>query len=502
MVIINILIRTVSFSYDVLLSKLVGAEGIGLFQMAVSVLMLPLIITTAGIPTAVSRLVAEQSSQNNRNNVKSIFIAAVSFTLVLSAALSMLLLASAPYISSEIFKNHDMLYCIYFLCPAIVIISMTSVLRGYYYGLKRIGTASISEIIEHVSRFFIILLFLYSIYPVKPLYGAVISVCGISIGEAFDLIWLIFIQRRSVRRLTYTRTSPLKPAALLVKLFSIAAPLTMSGLFTAILQFVNAILIPARLAASGYSSSEAVIAFGRIMGMAMPLIYLPYVFTSALVINIIPDIARQLALKNHKALQNNILLSIKITLLIAIPLSAIYLFFPEQLAYLLYSDPKTAPYIAGMGYSTIFLAVQHTFSGILNGLGYSARSMLHRLAGMFMQLVLTFFLAGNPQFGVNGYFLSFFLSTLIVCLLDIPVLLKAIRPKINYSDLFLKPFTAVAFMLALIYASPIFFDRLDLADKTAFIFRFIISGLAYILILDITEAIPHKLLSKLLSINK
>lgn len=168
MTMVNFIIRFIGFSYDVLLSKLIGAEGIGLFQMTMPVLMMFLMITTAGIPTAVSKLVAEYNSKKNYSAIKKIFKISVFFTLILSIVLASILIIFGRYISLKIFKTTDMLLCVYFLAPAIVAISLTSVIRGYYYGLKMMDTASISEIVEHTTRFIIILGLLY-ILPSKSI---------------------------------------------------------------------------------------------------------------------------------------------------------------------------------------------------------------------------------------------------------------------------------------------------------------------------------------------
>ncbi|WP_176762141.1 putative polysaccharide biosynthesis protein [Natronincola ferrireducens] len=499
---VNFLIRFIGFSYDVILSKLMGAEGIGLFQMMMPVLMIFLIITTAGIPTAVSKLIAEYSSKNNYDAVRKTYRVAVFFTLSLSIGLSLILISFRGFIGLRIFKNEDALRCIYFLPPALVLISITSVMRGYYYGLKMIGIASISEIVEHFTRFVIVIGLLYSIYPLDPILGAFIAICGISIGEFFDLVWLLFMQSRFTKRLPYTIPTSIKMTQLLRQILTISAPLTLSGLFHVILQFTNAILIPQRLMASGYTYSEAIATFGRVMGMAMPLTYLPYFVTSALVINIIPNLSEQVFVKNYKTAKNNIHLAIKITLLVSIPLTALYVFFSKPLAVYLYSDPKASESIYLLGFCTIFLAIQHTFSGILYGLGKQKNTTIHRMIGMSLQFAAVYYLVGNPSYGIYGYYTGFFLCTLSICILDFYTLWKMIKMKYQYTDLFIKPFFAAALMIILILQTQQWFLSINFHLSTSFIYSLIIGGLGYILVLFITKAVPRNLLGMLFRINK
>ncbi len=429
---INFFISIAGFSYDVMLSKLVRAEGMGLFQMAMPVLMIFLVVSTAGIPTAISKLVAEYDSKNDSFAVDKIFKAALLFTLVLSAGLSLTLILTARYISLNIFKNHTLLPCLYFLAPAISIISITSAIRGYYYGLKLMVLASASEIIEHAARFVIILSFLHYIYPSRPVYNAIIAICGISIGEFFDLLWLISIQKRRIKRPCPFAPAPVNTITILIQLLKIAAPLTVSSLSNVLLQFANAVLIPQRLMAAGYAADEALAVFGRMMGMVMPLIFLPFIITSAVVVNIIPNLSEQLCANNYKNAGYIVSLAMKITFAASIPLAALYIIFPDPLALLLYNDPEAAGLLRVMGGSTVFLALQHTLSGILNASGKQMEAASHRLAGIILQLAAVNYLVGNPGFGIYGYAAGFFLYTLVICLLDFftlwkmePALLKA-----------------------------------------------------------------------------
>lgn len=502
MVIVNFIVRIIDFTYDVMLSKLIGAESMGLFQMAMSILMVFLIVSTAGIPTAISKLVAEQSSIKNHYTIRKILKVAISLTLILSILLSLVLILFGKTITLKIFKNEDMLLCIYLLAPAIIIISVSSVIRGYYYGQKMMIVPSISQIIEHITRFIIVLGLLYYIYPVEPIYGALIAICGITIGEVFDLIWLVFMERRLNKKSIYIKPGQISTTTILAQILHMATPLAISSIFNVLLRFSNTILIPHKLIESGYTNSDAIATFGRTTGMAMPLIVLPFIVTSAIVINIIPSLSEQVALKNYRNMRADILISIKITVLVAIPLTAIYVFFSEPLGVFLYGDLEVSRFINIMGYSTIFLALQHTFSGILHGLNKQISSTINLLIGMVIQLLSVYFLVGNPNFGINGYFIGFFLSSLITCLLHFITLGRFIKLKIRYIDLILKPLIATAVMIIAIYVSLGFLKSLYIREVLSFVYSLIIGGFSYTFVLHITKAIPQNLFGKLMGLYK
>jgi stage V sporulation protein B len=497
----NVIIRIIGFSYDVLLSKLLGAEAMGLFQIAMSTIMTFLIITSSGIPTSVTKLVAEQNSKKNQYNVESIYKTAMTLNLFISLFLGIILFLSAEFIATKIFKNKDMLLGVYELLPALIILSLSTVLKSYFYGMKNIMTPSIAQIIEHLTRFIIIISILYYVCPIEPIYGAMIAILGISIGEFFDLIWSLFSKRRLYKNKSNNILQRQKGNSFLIQLLSMSLPLTISGFFSVILRFSNTILIPSRLIAAGYTSSQSVATFGRIMGMTMPLIHLPFIVTSALVVNLIPSLSEQVILKRYKDIKNDIQLSLKATFLVSIPLTAIYVTFSKSLAVFLYSDPLVADFIYIMGYGTIFMAVQHNFSGILYGLNRQVRATTNRLIGMVVQVIIVYLLVGNSKFGINGFFISYYSSAIIIMILDIFTLKKSIKLKLNYLDILGKPLLASAFMILFIYISTYNLENLQNSTPLIFISSLLVGALSYIFILVLTKAIPKNFFGKLFKSN-
>jgi stage V sporulation protein B len=411
----NIFVGFIVLIYNVLLSKHVGAEGVGLFQMASSVLTPFLIITTAGIPTAVSRLVAEGSAPQAGRRI---FSTAVMFSLALSVGLGLLLTSLTGVISSRLFGNDSLRSCLYLTVPSVVIISLTSVFRGYLYGLRLMTAAGVSEIIEHLTRFLFVIGFLAYVPIASPLHGAKIAVCGIFVGELADLLWLMWVEKRASARLWNPGVPDGYPTATLGALLDIAGPLTLTSLSSTIMQSINAILIPQRLMAAGFSASAATADFGRLTGMVLPLVFLPFTLTSAIVVNLIPNLSAQYAAKNLRSARRIVRQALAITLLVSMPLAVLYITLAEPMGAVVYHDAEVSGLIRAMGGSTVLLALQHTFSGVLSGIGRQSRATLHRLAGLSIQLFAAYFLVGDPRFGISGYAVSFFLYVLVICALD------------------------------------------------------------------------------------
>jgi stage V sporulation protein B len=502
MLILNIINRIIDFVYDVSLSNILGAEAIGWFQIGLSTLMIFNTITTSGIPTSITKLVAEENSKGNKQNVENIYRSTIVFNLFVSVILAIILLIFSDSIAIKVFKNEYLLYGVYSLAPAIIILSLSNVFRAYFYGMRNVITPSIAQIIEHFARFIIIIGILMFIKPVEPIHGTMIALFGISIGEFFDLLFSYVSKKKHY---TYKINSPNKDNnsfMLLSKILLVSFPLTISGLLEVMLNFSNTLLIPSRLNAAGYTVSESIATLGRINGMAMPLIGLSFMFTSSLVTNLIPSLSEQMVLKKYNDMRNDIRLAIKATFLMSVPLMFVYVFLAKPLAIFLYKDPIVADYIHIMGYGTTLLALQHILSGILYGLNKHVAATFNRLFMMILNVILIYFLVGNPNLGINGYFISFFISHIVVILLNTATLRKIIKLKLDYFDIIGKPFIASIFMIGYIKMTTYDLDNLQNGNLFAFIFCLMIAALSYIFVLILTKAIPKDFLKKIFTSSK
>lgn len=485
-VLVNIITMFMDFYYNIRITKYIGAEGMGLFQMAMSILMVVLVISIGGIPTAVTKLIAEEKSKNNSFYIDKILKIAMILVFSILGLIVMFLLVWSETIALKVFKDENMSIYIYLLIPAVILISIGSVLRGYYYGLRMIKIPSISQILECISKLFLVLFVFYYIHPVEPKYGTMIALASISIGEGFNLFYLLTMKGKTKSEHSIDIYN-LGNLNILSQISSIAIPIGIANLLAVLLRFINTLLIPKKLIEIGFSNTDAVATFGRIMGMAMPLITLPFMITSAIGIIILPNLSENMAIKNYSIVKSQILFAIKITLLFSIPLAGLYAFSSKSIALVLYNDLKLSEYICIMSYNTIFLSLQNTLSNILCGLNKQTNATINKLIGASFQIFAIYFLIGNPKFGINGFFIGFYLSSLTICILNFYTLKNMMKLKIDYLNLFLKPIIGTTFMIISIKT---FINLgLNISNKPIFLLSSIIGFGIYLLILYILKTI-------------
>ena len=177
----------------------------------------------------------------------------------------------------------------------------------------------------------------------------------------------------------------------------------------------------------------------------------------------------------------------------------IYVVLSKPLAIFLYSDPMVANFIHIMGYSTVLLALQHNFSGILYGLNKQIIATVNRLIGMIIQLILVYVLVGNPRFGIYGFFISFFSSTLITTGLDIWTLKRLIKFNFNYLDLLGKPLLGSTFMLIFMHIFTYDLKNVHNINPLLFVSSLLVGALSYIIILFMTKALPKDSFKRIMS---
>ena len=272
-------------------------------------------------------------------------------------------------------------------------------------------------------------------------------------------------------------------------ILSFSVPISMGRLVSTLLQTATSILIPQRLVLAGYTTSEAIQTFGKITGMAMPLLFVPFTVTSALSVNIIPNISEQIALNKISDVNRQSSLAIKITLLVAIPISMLYAAFGSHLGLVIYKDLDVGRYLSIISYATIFLCMQQTTSSILHGMGKPIIATINFILGMLLQLYCTYFLISNPKYGINGFFIGYIFSAFLVFILNFISLKRTITLQLSMKELLLKPLVSSTIATCSIFY---LYKSLALIIRSSFlntILSLALGSALYLILLGMTKSL-------------
>ena len=420
--------RVIGFFNRILMVRLMGEEGIGLYNMAIPTLFLVFTLSQIGLPTAIAKRVAEANVKNNQKQVKSILITSLIITSLLSLFFVALILFTAPYIAKYLLTDTRTVYPLMAMTPMIPITGLTSVLRGYFQGLQNMKPQSYAQVIEQIVRTVTISFFVNLLIP----YGIEFAVVGAMIsgivGELISFLYLLsYFKFKRAKNLRNRFLISLKSGQKTIRsLFSIAIPSTGSRLISALSSFLEPILVAQSLAFAGFSTTFITKQYGLLTGFAMPLLFFPTFITHALAIALIPNISEADARSAHVTVHYRINQAIRISFASGAIATVILLLFSEPILELMYGSSQASHLIKFLAPFYLFVYLQFPLNSALQALDYAKVAMWNTLIATIIKYVILVLFTSQVAFGINGTALALAVTAILTTLLHYGSLKKLI----------------------------------------------------------------------------
>lgn len=444
--------RILGFTYQVLMIRLIKPEGIGLFTMVYPIYILVLVIATAGIPVAISKLVAEELAVNNPRGAYRIFNICFLILVINSIFFTILCFFGSPLLLEYVFPNPKVYYIFLSLLPGIIIVSLCSAFRGFFQGLQEMAPTAFTQSLEQMVRVFFGLLLAYLLLPRGVEYAAIGASVGVVLGElaGFLSILIIFFKYRPrpVFCLPAPPVEPLSRSA--ARIFNLAFPVTMSRLVSSSLLSVDAVLIPQRLQACGLNLTESTSAFGQFVGIAESLLFTPGIITVSLATSLIPAVSNALAVNNLRLVRSRCEDAIRISLLAGLPSAAVFFTLSEELCDIIFGYPEAGASLKILALGGPFLYLQQATTGILQGMGEASRPFRNLVFASFFKIIGIYYLTGLPELGILGTATAFVTGYMIMAWLNILDIYELTGLKLDFKKHLLKPLLSSAGMGSLI----------------------------------------------------
>jgi stage V sporulation protein B len=437
--------RIISFAYGIIVARFLGAEGVGLLMMAHPLVPLVITLTSLGLPVAISKLVSEAEARGDTKKIKTILAVSLAVTGTLSVVLTLFSLAGSKWIASFLLTDQRAYYAMLALTPIAPLVAVSAVLKGYFRGKQNMQPLAFSEIFEQIVQ----VLGLYALVQLLLPYGLEYAVAGAMgsqvIAEAFSLLYLYLVYKRSIRRepaAAGLRVSIFehirKGKQTLLELMKIGLPTMGNGVIHSIYGSFQPLLITKSLALFGVSTAMATKQLGLLAGYAFPLLFLPSFITNSLSTALIPAISEAKAMDNNRLMVRRIDQAIRIGLLIGAPSTVVLYFWAEPLTALLYKAPEAAPLL--MMLAPIFLLhyFEHPLHAILIGLGKAGTAMWNSVVPTVLKAAAIFIL--GSEFGMPGVIWSINFSIILHTIMNIMSISRLIGFNIE-----LRMFAKVAF---------------------------------------------------------
>ncbi|WP_337099510.1 stage V sporulation protein B [Paenibacillus sp. YIM B09110] len=443
----GIINRLLGFVPRIALPRIIGAEGVGLYQLSYPFLTVMLTIITGGIPLAVAKWIAEAESQGDSARVKQIFKAAMGLVTTLGIVMTALLLLFAPWITTHVLPDERVYRTFVAMTPMLLIIAVSSVYRGYFQGKQNMLPSAISQITETVIRIIASLTFAYLLLPRGLEWASAGAMLGAVVGEVGGFTVLAWRYMRDKREsgLAEKSTANSKATPALRRLLSLSIPVTGSRLVGSLSYLLESIFTARSLAAAGIATGIATAQYGAMQGMIIPLLLLPTALTYSLSVSLVPSLSEAAAKGDRALIHKRLHQSMRLSLVFGAPFVVVMLLFAEPICRILYNNADIAPMLQLIAPIGLFIYLQGPLQAALQALDKPGTALVNTFFGAAVKLILIVQLASDPKFGIYGALIAINVNIVLVTLLHATSVLRFIGFRMKFLD-FVKVIAAMFIM--------------------------------------------------------
>ncbi|HEX3032312.1 MAG TPA: stage V sporulation protein B [Bacillota bacterium] len=490
--------RILGFTYQILIIKLIGAQGIGIYNMVFPIYILSIVIASAGIPLAVARFVAAESSRKNYAGVRRILWISLTFLFATGLLTTVLLYLLVPFLRDHVFPNPDAFVVFRVLLPGILVISVSSVFRGYFQGLMQMTPTAVSQVAEQVVRVVFGLLLARFFLPAGIQYAAMGSAIGTIIGEFVSLAFLGGLYLRHVSHIPKGISVRLPSyGRLLGDMLTFSIPVSLSRILATVILSLEATIIPRQLLAAGHSLAEATSMYGQLTGMALPILAIPSVLTASLATAMVPAVSAAHAAGQVNALNERITDALKITMIGGLPAVALFIMIPGELTNILFHNYQAGQALRILAVGGLFYYMQQTTTSILQGLGRANLPLRNLLIASVLELLGLVLLVDIPGIGLAGAAWAINISFIVTASLNFVDIVRLVGLTLSISELFVRPLGITLFMVAVLLGVYRSLLLLEYTYTHALLLSLSMAGLSYLLLLLGSGLLPPTILKRI-----
>jgi len=400
----GVLTRLIGFLYKIFLSREIGAESLGIYQLIFPITGICFSLTSAGIQTSISRYVSKALGMKNSSEARSYLQIGLFISVTLSLLIGTILFTYADFIANICLTEPRCASLLKIISFSYVPCSIHACLNGYFYAKKKAAIPAVSQLAEQLVR-------VGSVYLIDRILASQgknitisLAVTGLVFGEIAGM--LISVSFSGIRLDLVPKFSYGK------ELLSMAVPLTATRLVINLLSSVESVLIPAQLRVFGYTQTEALSVFGVLTGMSMAVIMFPSVITNSVSVILLPTISEAQATHDNTAIQRAIRRTIFACLGLGFTACAGFLLTGSFIGNIIFQNALAGTFIKTLSWICPFLYLSSTLNSILNGLGYTKTTFYSGLLGCSLRILFVYF--GIPTIGISAYLYGLIGSQILI----------------------------------------------------------------------------------------
>lgn len=429
----SLIMRTVSVWFNAYVSSKIGAEGMGLYTLVMSVYSLAVTVSIFGMSLACTRLVAEENAYNNQKAVKYSVKQCVLFGAVCGTVAATVIFIFADFIGTKILGNRLTVLSLRAFAVCLPFLSVSSILNGYFTAVSRITKSSFVQFAELFTRIVAVTVFLNIVFPKTLEFSCFSVVLGGTVAETLSCFYygILYIRDSKIYKNTGNTHGIRK------KIFKIAVPVALSSCLKSGLSTIKHILIPVQLKKSGMSPGTALSQYGIIQGMVMPVIMYPSAIVLSFSSLILPEFSQLYVKNNTHHINAAISKTFKTTLLFSIGVTGIFIYYSDFLGNWIYKSSEAGYFIRLIAPVTAIMYLDFVTDSILKGLNQQVGVVKINIIDTLMCIILIYLIL--PAYSTIGYIFVIFISEMVNGILSIGMLIRTTEFEFKFTSWILKP---------------------------------------------------------------
>ena len=406
----SVILQVIATFFSVYISNTIGEEAVGVFSLVMSVYLFGITLASAGINIASTRIVSEELAANNELGSKKAASRCIFLSLIFGCCASLIFFIFADFITLKCLHNRVSKNVIYLICIALPFIAMSSAINGYFTAVRRVYKNALSKFFEEFVKIVCTAFLLSLIMPKGIDYACYSLILADVISEVLSFFALyIFYKCDKRKNLLESRYKDIDSYT--KRILRITIPVALTSYLRSGLSTFKQLIIPSSLQRSGMNSSNSLISYGIVNGMAMPIIMFPVILVTSISSLLVPEFSRLYVEKNNAKIKSISIIILSFTLIFAIFITIFIFTCSNFLSIAIYKKIEIAKYLRILSPLIIIMYLDIVIDGILKGLDAQVSVMAINVIDCIISIGFIYFFV--PMLSFSGYIISIFISEVI-----------------------------------------------------------------------------------------
>lgn len=406
----SVILQVIGMFFNIYISNTIGEEAVGVFSLVMSVYMFGITLASAGINISATRVVSEELACKNEAGAKKAAQRCVLFSLIFGVCASLIFFVFADFITIHCLHNRISKNVIYLICIALPFIAMSSAINGYFTAVRRVYKNAFAKFFEEFVKIACSAILLKSFMPDGIDYACYSLILADVISEitSFLHLYVLYLQDKhgSLEESRYKDLESYNK-----RILRITIPVALTSYLRSGLSTIKQLIIPSSLQRSGMNSSNSLIAYGIVHGMAMPIIMFPVSLITSASGLLVPEFSRYYAQEKYKKIRSVSAIILTVTLIFSILVTIFILVFADELSNFIYHKTEIAKYLRILSPLIVIMYLDVVIDSILKGLDAQVSVMVINVIDCIISIAFIYFMV--PVLGFNGYIISIFISEVV-----------------------------------------------------------------------------------------